>query len=397
MTTPGQQLTPGDDQNPPTFGVPEGAYVGTAGQSNSITDLNNLTEAEAKNRMRGQVAPSFNRQRNGVWGFFSLLGDAVGGVVQAVVGGIAGIFNAIGSLFSAGRRDTAAVDQARVAGENAIVANMSASLEHLDEVQRFGGAYMGYETFSIFEGELGVRVTPLSEMMPLEAGTAWIPPNWPLTHSAQHQYGRDESPARLARGSGQLELLESGLWIIYFQGAFRQGPAYPDRPVHMWCYVTPADSPWLPVGQPELDANGNAQPGNAMARHRDTGAYITNFSVANIAGFGRASAHTRDTQTAMGGGNTLFGMAFAYLETGGWKVSLSDMSFEKFGGAASTFLIAQKVNSETLRQDIDLLKDAIALSLPGENVPLDLDEDQIAAMVAQAGQIEVPEVEVPND
>ena len=74
MTTPGQQLTPGDDQNPPTFGVPEGAYVGTAGQSNSITDLNNLTEAEAKNRMLGQVAPSFERQRDGVWQNGGLLG-----------------------------------------------------------------------------------------------------------------------------------------------------------------------------------------------------------------------------------------------------------------------------------------------------------------------------------
>lgn len=74
MTTPGQQLTPGDDQNPPTFGVPEGAYVGTAGQSNSITDLNNLTEAEAKARMRGSVAPSFERQRDGVWQNGGLLG-----------------------------------------------------------------------------------------------------------------------------------------------------------------------------------------------------------------------------------------------------------------------------------------------------------------------------------
>lgn len=67
MTTPGQQLTPGDDQNPPTFGVPEGAYVGDAGSPNAIHDLNNLTEAEAKNRMLGQVAPSFERQRDGVW------------------------------------------------------------------------------------------------------------------------------------------------------------------------------------------------------------------------------------------------------------------------------------------------------------------------------------------
>lgn len=82
MTTPGQQLTPGDDQNPPTFGVPDGAYVGTAGQSNSITDLNNLTEAEAKSRMQGQIAPSFNRQRDSVW-------DTLGGVVDSIFSDIA--------------------------------------------------------------------------------------------------------------------------------------------------------------------------------------------------------------------------------------------------------------------------------------------------------------------
>lgn len=68
MTTPGQQLTPGDDQNPPVFGVPEGAYVGDAGASNAITDLNDLNEDEAKLRMQTPVAPSFAAQRDGQWG-----------------------------------------------------------------------------------------------------------------------------------------------------------------------------------------------------------------------------------------------------------------------------------------------------------------------------------------
>lgn len=54
--------------------VPDTAYVGQAGQSNSLTDLNNLTEAEAKRRMQSQVAPSFNRQRDGVWQNGGLLG-----------------------------------------------------------------------------------------------------------------------------------------------------------------------------------------------------------------------------------------------------------------------------------------------------------------------------------
>lgn len=54
--------------------VPEGAYVGTAGQSNSITDLNNLTEAEAKRRMQAPLEGPFNRQRDGVWQEGGLLG-----------------------------------------------------------------------------------------------------------------------------------------------------------------------------------------------------------------------------------------------------------------------------------------------------------------------------------
>ena len=67
----------------PQGDIPEGAYVGTAGQSNSITDLNNLTEAEAKRRMQGGIAPSFNRQRDGFWGavddFFSMIANALFG------------------------------------------------------------------------------------------------------------------------------------------------------------------------------------------------------------------------------------------------------------------------------------------------------------------------------
>ena len=72
MTTPGGQLTPGDETTPPVFGVPEGAYVGDAGAPNAITDLNDLNEAEAKRRMQAPVAPSFAAQRDGIWG---IIGD----------------------------------------------------------------------------------------------------------------------------------------------------------------------------------------------------------------------------------------------------------------------------------------------------------------------------------
>lgn len=80
MTTPGGQLTPGDESNPPVYGVPDGAYVGTAGAPNAITDLNNLTESEAKARIQAEAIPSFNRQRDAAWGVFNDLAYALTGV-----------------------------------------------------------------------------------------------------------------------------------------------------------------------------------------------------------------------------------------------------------------------------------------------------------------------------
>ena len=85
MTTPGGQLTPGDETTPPVFGVPEGAYVGDAGAPNAITDLNDLTEAEAKRRMQAPIGPSFAAQRDGVWqpgGLLSHIADFLFGSGQ---------------------------------------------------------------------------------------------------------------------------------------------------------------------------------------------------------------------------------------------------------------------------------------------------------------------------
>ena len=409
MTTPGQQLTPGDDQNPPEYGVPDGAYVGTAGQSNSITDLNNLTEAEAKNRMKSSIAGPFGRQRDGVWGFFSLITgviqgavNLVVGTVQAVVDGIAGIFNAVGSLFGMSSRDMAAVDQARADGERAIVASMSESLDQLDEIQRVGGAFMNVPTFRFDNGETRAHIIPLTEPIPLAAGTGWIPPHTPLTHSTGYRYPgatasqRDASRAVFAGGSGQLELLESGLWIIYFQASVLQGSSYSSRPVDVWCHVTAADSPWIPSGPPGTYGDGSPNPGMQAFYHRH-GSGVEFRSESEVAALGRASSYVGTRDSPFSGGNSVSGIVMAALGTGAWKVTLSCNSWEKITGPMSTYVYATKVNSETLRQDIDQLKDAIADSLPGVNVPLDLDAGQIAAMVAQASEIEVPEVEVPND
>ena len=401
MTTPGGQLTPGDDTTPPVYGVPDGAYVGDAGSPNAISELSYMTEESAKAAMRTPIGPSFTAHRDGIWGFFNnLLAIIQGGVnlvvgaVDAVVDGIKSIFNSVGSLFGMSHQDTARVDQARADGERAIVANMSASLEHLDEIQRFGGAWMDYPQFSSEYGDIDIRVLPLTTPLDLMAGTAWIPLQQPLTHSSGHSYGRNTAEM-LARASGALELLESGLWVIDFQAAFLQGPLYADRPATVWCHVSPAGETWLPTGPPGQSASGDPLDGQ-QARDRITGNYLV-VPLDQIAAVGRATSYVRTSDTAVGGGNTLFGRVYVYLETGGWKVNLSSMAFTRFGGPATTFVNAQKVNSETLRQKIDALEDTIALSLPGENVPLDLDEAAIQAMVGQASEIEVPDVEVPNE
>ncbi|WP_440221165.1 hypothetical protein [Dietzia sp. MNB45] len=55
--------------------IPDGAYVGQVGQGNSLTDLNNLDESEAKRRMQTPVDGAFNRQRDGQWGLIDDLID----------------------------------------------------------------------------------------------------------------------------------------------------------------------------------------------------------------------------------------------------------------------------------------------------------------------------------
>ena len=79
MTTPGGQLTPGDETTPPVYGVPDGAYVGDAGSPNAISQLSHMTEASAKEAMKTPVAPSFAAQRDGVWGLMDRVAEAITG------------------------------------------------------------------------------------------------------------------------------------------------------------------------------------------------------------------------------------------------------------------------------------------------------------------------------
>lgn len=330
------------------------------------------------------------------------IGSVIAGVFTGIVGGLVGavqsIAGLIGNLFSLGRQDMTAVDQARVDGENAIVANMSSSLEYLDEIQRVGAAYMDVPTFRVNQGENYPHHIPLTAMYPLSVGARLIPPVVPLTHSAGFNYpsvlsipSETNSLRPLAQGCGQMELLESGLWLIHFQAAVLQGSAYPDRPADVWCHVTAAESEWLPLGPPEVGIEPGApasKPGEMAARSRITGVQ-TYRPVSEQVAYGRAASYVGDRQSDFAGGNTISGLVVAYLPTGGWKVNLSCNSWEKASGPMSTYVYATKVNSETLRQDIDQLKADIAAALPGQNVDMLMDEASIAAMVAEADAIDV--------
>ena len=403
MTTPGGQLTPGDENTPPVYGTPDGAYVGDASSPNAVQQLSHMTEASAKEAMRTPIGPSFAAQRDGFWGALNaLLGlvqggiDLVVGVVVGVVDGIKTIIGAIGSLFGMSRADMAAIDKARADGEKIISQNMSSSLEYLDEIQRVGGAFGGWPSWRITNGELDPHPLPLGSdepdfrgAFPLSQGTLWHPPTrqWGTRTDDWLFGGNNSSRGTLAALSGTLELLEPGLWMIYFQAAVLQGGSYTNTPADVWCYVS-SQKDWVPVGSP---VSGMA------SYNRVTEAKST--SDANGYGaihtFGRAGQYLGSRDSSQGGGNTVSGYMMCYLDSPGWFIHMSCTAYKHFGGEASTFVFAQKVNSNTLRGDIDQAQADIAAALPGLEVPKDLDEASIAAMVAQAQDLEAPPVEVP--
>lgn len=322
-------------------------------------------------------------------GLLQGLAGAVVGAVTVVVGGLVGVINAIGSLFGAARVDTAAVDAARVAGENAIVANMADALDQLDEIQRVGGAWGNYPMWNITWGEDNPHPIPLTEPFGLMQGCQWHTAEVPWGYAHGHTLAdTDGSRGALAQRGGVLELTESGLWMIYFQAALLQGEQRTTTPADLWCYVV--STPWItPVGTPP--ANGTM-----------TGFYRTSGSKSfihssQIAAYGRAGQYLGVKDTRYGGGNTVSGYMLCALPTAGWFVHLSGTGYRHFGGASSTMVFATKVNSQTLRDDIEELKDQIAAALPGQSTDKLLDEASIAAMVAEAENLEVPEVVVPTD
>lgn len=380
----------------PNNQAPEGAYVsGGSGQS-SITDLNGLDEAGAKARMQAPLQGTFAGMSGGFWGVINgilgLLGGAVNlvvGAVQIFVDGVKGVIDAIGSLFGAAHQDTSAVDAARVAGENAIVANMANALDQLDEIQRVGGAYATWEMFNLTYGEDNPHPIPITEPFGLMQGCGWRPPEAAWGYSnGQTLPNTVGSRGALAMRSGTLELQESGLWMIYFQAALLQGNQRTSTPADLWCYVT--GSPWYaPVGTPPSS-------GTLSSYFRLNGDPY-DFPVSQIVAYGRAGQYLGVTDTRYGGGNTVSGYMLCALESPGWFVHLAGTGYRHFGGAASTMVFATKVNSESLRDSIEELKDQIAIALPGQSTDMLLSDASIATMVAEAQALEVEQVEVPTE
>ena len=397
MTTPGGQLTPGDEPeigDPPIHGVPSGAYVGDADSPQSFKDLNSLNKDEAKRRMQQPLEGMFGRQLNAVAIFANaLLGlvqgavDLVVGVVDAVVDGITSVINSIGSLFGMSQVDMARVDKARADGEKLISQNMSSSLEYLDEIQRVGGAYSSYPEWSINYGETNPHPLPLDGVFPLIQGAVWHPINRPLENFGPSWHNTDVNRGYLARGGGTLELLEPGLWMIYFQAAVLQGSSYTSTPADVWCYVT-SQRDWVPVGSPKPGMDSYSRV-TGYKSTSDTDGYSA------IHTFGRAGQYLGSRDSTQGGGNTVSGYMMCYLDSPGWFIHMSCTAYRHFGGEASTFLFAQKVNSSTLRGDIDEKQAEIMAALPGIEVPKTLDEASISAMVAEAQQVGTSEVIVP--
>lgn len=396
MTSPGGMLRPGDETRPPEYGTPEGAYVSGGSGSSSLTDLNGLDEDGAKARMRAPLEGTFAGMRGGFWGalgqFVQGAVNLVVGTVTAIVDGIHQIANAIGSLFGAAHVDMTAVDAARVAGENAIVAKWGDALDQLDEIQRVGGAFAKWKNPSTIEvtwGEDNPHPLPINEEFPLAQGTQWHAPNQPWGYWGTGTTWPDNDGARgnLARLGGTLELQESGLWMVYFQAALLQGTQRTTTPADLWCYVT--NSQYLcPVGTPP-------ESGTMPAYWRDDGGKST-LNVSQIAAYGRAGQYLGVADTRYGGGNTVSGYMLVPLDSAGWFVHLACTGYRHFGGAASTMLFATKVNSESLRDSIEELKTQIAAALPGQSTDLLLDEASIAAMVAEAEGVEAGEVVVPT-
>ena len=344
-----------------------------------------LTVEQAKARIRGEVGGTFG----GLGTLFQDILQGIVGFVQGIGSAVIGFFESIGNFFFQAKQDMSHMDQARVDAELAVVDNMSSSLEMLDEVQRFGGAYNDYPRFNFVNGEVTPHVLPLSNGLAMSPGSRWVPPYTPLTHSEHHNYPNDAySQGKLAAGSGFLELTEEGLWLIFFQAGVLQGNAYVTRPSDVWCYVTPADTSIMPIGAPGFGLNEQPAPGLVYGRSKYGSTVQETMAIEDLKAYGRAASYIGERNAYYGGGNTVFGMVPAILPEGAWKVTMSTASWALFGGGmATTYVAAYKVSSESLREDIDELKSQLASALPGQAVNFDLDEAAIQQMIDESKEV----------
>lgn len=324
-------------------------------------------------------------------GIGGVLAGAITSIVSDITGAIGGLIGMVADMLSLGRADTHAVDLARVAAENAIANAMSSSLDHMDESVRAGGAYMAPTDWRLIGGDDHPHVMPLTDGFNVASGVAWLPrtidtigDDWlanPSTTTARLQ-----KQGEIAMNSGALELLEGGFWLIFFQVAVRNATGWggSSGAMRSWCYVTPVVDDRCPVGSPD---------GSTVATYdRITGAYDEVTPVTGLVkAYGRSTGYI--SSESFPGGFTQLGLAPAYLESGGYKVTLATQHTGHYGGAASTFVWAFKVNTETLRADLDALKAQIAADLPGQEVALQLTPEAIEDMRLAAQDIPVGQEE----
>lgn len=358
---------------------PEGAYIPGASFG---PDNRAVSEGDAVAAAKAQMTAPFNDSFGGLG---SLLLGTINGLVGVLAGAVGGLFQAIGGLFQGVRRDVAKVEKARADGEIAIVNSMSATSDMLDESVRFGAAYMKYGYWRLLDGDTNHHTVPLTTLFPYSKGTGMVGPynEWTNYTEGITVSGGVDGYNTVAKVSGALELHEPGLWFIFFQSAgrfFNGWNGQGQGPSRTWCYVTPSASTRIPHGP----VNGSY----VATRDMIDGNYQADTPVWNyLYGYGRATNYT-GVQTP-DGGYTTFGMFPVNLpDVGGFKVSMAIQNDWHYGGPASTYVMALKINTGDMRQRIEDIQSQIAANLPGDIQPLELTEEQIENIIEEAQGLE---------
>lgn len=369
MTTPG--ITP-----------PEDVYVPGSGFG---SQHRGMTVEGAKAHLQAPFANAFGGLGGILMNLINGVVGVVAGAVTAVAGAVGGLFESLGNLLSGTSRDLAKIEGSRAAAEEQIVARMGDMADQLDASVRFGAAYMSHPYWRLTDGDNNSHTLPINKPFSLHKGTSFLypvsdaqfPEDFPHGHVIPGGFSSYEA---VARRTGSLVLEEGGLWFIFFQAAGRYFNGWNGTgagPTRVWAYVTSASDTRLP--QDAIDGP------TCVARDRITGLFQGNIPVDGFiapGGYGRATSWTGTTTPA--GGYTTFGMMPVMLPSGGYKVSMSAHNDWHYGGPSSTYMVALKINTGSMQDQINQLKLAMEASFPAEVAQLETTQTQIDQLVAEA-------------